>query len=202
MEASRIASVSAAVLVGFPASGRVDPTSARCDAIALATRMVPIFEETLWVGDPPPAGLRVRHVACREDRRDPVAGLATAIEAARGDRVIVVGEGDPTVSAELLLAFVAWPESPIVMISDGVGGEPLPAIYRRDLLVDRARAALARVDSFATRERFLAGVEIAVVPRDRLGLGGSPSALFEVVVPEDSSVPEENVPDDGSRRRG
>lgn len=140
--------------------------------------MAQIFEDTLWVGDAPPAALPVRHVFCREDRRHFVTGVAAAIEAASGDRVIVVGEGDEMASAELLLSLVAWPEAAIVMPSDPAGVHSLPVIYRRDDLLARAREALARPASFASFESFLVGLETVLVPLACLGLTGSPSPLF------------------------
>jgi len=94
--------------------------------------------------------------------------------------VIVVGEGDPTVSSELLLAFVAWPESAVVMMPDAAGGDPVPAIYRRDDLLIRAREVMASAESYASFESFVAGVEVAVVPSARLGLGDESSALSAI----------------------
>ena len=178
MEASRIANVSAAVLVGFGEQTPDATPDATRDAIGLAARMAQIFEDTLWVGDAPPEALPARHVYCREDRRDFVTGVAAAIAAAHGDRVIVVGEGDGMVSAELLLSLVAWPEAAIVMPSDSAGVNPLSVIYRRADLLSRAREALASPGSFPAYESFVAGLETVLVPLARLGLAGSPSPLF------------------------
>ena len=178
MEASRIASVSAAVLVGFAAPTAGATPDAKRDAIGLAARMAQLFEDTLWVGDAPPEALSARHVFCSEDHRDFVTGVAAAIEAASGERVIVVGEGSAMVSAELLLSLVAWPEAAIVRPSGLTGSSPSPVIYRREDLLARARAALASPGSFMSYERFSAGLESVLVPLARLGLAGSPSPLF------------------------
>ena len=194
-EASRIANVSAAVLVGFSgqgttkAQGRLGSAAVRGregatrDAIGLAARMARIFEDTLWVGDRPPECLSARAVFCPEDRRDFVAGVAAAIEAARGDRVIVVAGGDERASAELLLSLVAWPEAAIVMLSDPEGTGPCPMICRREDLMARARNVLVRTSAISSYASFLAGLDTALVPLARLGLADAPCALFA-----DSSV--------------
>ncbi len=182
MEASRIANVSAALLVGFVGTPMDVPRAGR--ARSLAALMARLFEDTLHVGDPASVGASSpvawsgRHVPCREDRRDGVSGVAAAIAAARGERVIVVGEGDPRVSAELLLALVAWPEATVVMPADAAGSSPLRAIYRRDDLLARARALLESADPPPSFEVFFAGLEIVQLPLARLGLTGLPASLF------------------------
>ena len=176
MEASRIANVSAALLVGFSGPPTDLPRAGR--ARSLAGLMALLFEDTLQVGDPLPAAASGRHVPGREDRRDAVTGIAAAIAAAHGERVIVVGEGDPLVSAELLLALVAWPEAAVVMPADATGSSPLRAIYRRDDLLARARAVLEGADPPPSFETFVAGLEIVRIPLPRLGLAGLPAPLF------------------------
>ena len=108
------------------------------------------------------AARSVRHVPCRKDRRDVVTGVAAAIAAARGERVIVVGEGDPWVTAELLLALVAWPEAAVVMPADAAriesaaGDLPLrrPARPRSCRARERRSAALgSRASSPGSRSR-------------------------------------------------
>jgi hypothetical protein len=182
MEASRIANVSAALLIGFDGTRMEGLRSGR--ARSLAALMAQLFEDTLQVGDPasvgesPPAALSGRRVPCRRDRRDVVTGVAAAIAAARGERVIVVGEGDPWGTAELLLALVAWPEVAVVMPADEAGSSPQRAIYRCDDLRARARAVLESADPPPSVEIFFAGLEVTHVPLARLGLARPPHPLF------------------------
>lgn len=182
MEASRIANVSAALLVGFAGRPMADPRAGH--ARSLAALMARLFEDTFEVGDAAPVGDRTdsapsgRRVPCRGDRRDVISGVAAAIEAARGERVIVVGDADPGVTAELLLALVAWPETAVVMPVDAAGSSPLRAIYRCDDLRARARAVLESADPPPSVDTFLAGLEVAQVPFARLGLAGAPIPLF------------------------
>lgn len=173
MGASRISNVSAAV-VATGTSRTASP----------APLLVQLFEDTLWVGDVPPGELAVRHVPCPGPRGDGVTGLAAAVVAAEGERVIVVGEGDPTASAELLLALVAWPEAAIVLPRSGGSGDArgsgrVPTgIYRREDLRVRAEALLASGTPVPDFESFVAGLEVVHVPVARLGLSDAPIPLF------------------------
>lgn len=171
MAASRIANVTAAVLVGLGQGAR--------SSSELADRMAALFEDTLWIGDPPPDGAPGRFVSVASAQRDPVAGVAAAIEAARGERVIVVAEVQSArVGAELLLALVAWPERAVVMVVEAEKSIPVCAIYRREDLLERARKLLASPSSPTSLETFLSGLEVERVTLARLGLGGGPHPLF------------------------
>jgi hypothetical protein len=173
MGASRIANVSAAVLAtGASRTASPGPLLAQ------------LFEDTLWVGDVLPAALAARHVPRPGPSGVGVAGLSAAIVAAEGERVIVVGEGDPLASAELLLALVAWPEAAIVLPAfeasgdaRGRGGVPI-GIYRREDLRARAEAMLASGASDSDFEAFVAGLEVVRVPVARFGLSDAPIPLF------------------------
>jgi hypothetical protein len=173
MGASRIANVSAAVLAtGTSRTASPGPLLAQ------------LFEDTLWVGDVLPAALAARLVPRPGPGGAGLAGLAAAVVAAAGERVLVVGEGDPLASAELLLALVAWPEAAIVLPTveaagdaRGRGGVPI-GIYRREDLLARAEAMLASGAPGSDFEAFVVGLEVVRVPLARLGLSDAPIPLF------------------------
>lgn len=167
MAASRIANVSAAVLASRGARNA-----------AWVPSLMRLFEDVFWVGDPPPGAGPVRSVAWPGAGRAEGAGLAAAIAAARGERVIVVGEGDPRTGAEVLLALVAWPEAAVVRPAPGPGGDPPTGIYRRADLLARAEAVLQGAAPAPTLEAFVEGLAVERVPIDRLGLADAPLALF------------------------
>lgn len=175
MAASRIANVTAAVLVG--AGRSASPTSARADA-ALADLMAALFDDTLWVGDPPPAGAPGRCVPLASADRDSIVGIAAAIEAARSERVIVFAAEQGRVGAELLLALVAWPERAVVSVVEGERLFPVCAIYRREDLLASARSVLASPSASISFETFLSGLEVERVTLARLGLDSGPHPLF------------------------
>lgn len=171
MVASRIANVTAAVLVGLGQGA--------CSSSELVDRMAALFEDTLWLDDRPPDGAPGRFVSVVGAQRDLVAGVAAAIEAARGERVIVVAAAESArVGAELLLALVAWPERAVVMVVEGERSLPVCAIYRREDLLASARNVLASPSSSTSLETFLSGLEVERVTLARLGLGGGPHPLF------------------------
>ncbi len=175
MGASRIANVTAAVLVG--AGRSASPTSVRADA-ALADQLAALFDDTLQVGGPPPAAAPGRFVPVAIEDRDSVVGVAAAIEAARSERVIVFAAGQGLVGAELLLALVAWPERAVVWVVEGGQALPVCAIYRREDLLASARSVLANPSVPTSFETFLSGLEVERVTLAQLGLDSSPHPLF------------------------
>ncbi len=97
--------------------------------------------------------------------------------------MIVVGDCEPRASAEALLALVAWPEKPIVLVVPDAPGLPAApsapfGIFRRDALAGRARAQLERGKDAPDLETFLAGLEIERVSLAQLGLSPSPNPPF------------------------
>jgi len=113
----RIATIAAALLVGG-ASSRMGRDKSRLEigGVANATRLARLlgglFEELLLVGGDPPDDAPGR---CVPDPEGPVCalrGLVAALEAARAPRVLVVATDLPLLTADLVLALVAWPESP------------------------------------------------------------------------------------------
>lgn len=184
MGASRIANVTAAWLGGFGAA-RSTPAAASTTAA--------LFEDTIWIGAEAPSeapepgsdatGARLRRVPFASGRRDFVSGLATAIVAARSERVVVMPDGATSAGAELALALVAWPEHTVVLVVDDAGaagsGASYCGIHRRADLLERSRAALDTARPVPSLAAFLSGLEVARVDLARLGLGERPLALFD-----------------------
>ncbi len=127
-----------------------DATRAGTDGIAAATRiarlLATLFEEVLWVGGDPPTDAPGRRVPDVEGPPCPLRGLTGALEAAGGERVLVVAGDLPRVTADLLLALFAWPEADAVVPRTGDGSHPLCAIYRREAVLPVARSRLAAGD--------------------------------------------------------
>lgn len=178
MEASRIANVSAAVLLGGAQAARSSRPAGAGDSADLPARL---FEQALRIGE---IGGEARLLGPGIEPEHPVDfvdGLAAAILAARGERVIVVGEGDPRASAEVLLALVAWPEKPVVLVEPESLGQPgAPShplgIFRRDALEERAHAR-ARAGAWSLAA-LLAGLEVERVSLAQLGLAPHPIPPF------------------------
>ncbi|MEE8507955.1 MAG: molybdenum cofactor guanylyltransferase [Myxococcota bacterium] len=147
----RIRGISAALLVGARSEKMAcDATRAGTDGIAAATRiarlLATLFEEVLWVGGDPPTDAPGRRVPDVEGPPCPLRGLTGALEAAGGERVLVVAGDLPRVTADLLLALFAWPEADAVVPRTGDGSHPLCAIYRREAVLPVARSRLAAGD--------------------------------------------------------
>lgn len=161
MDASRIANVTVAWLGG--------PGRARPNAVDVTASL---FEDTLWIGS---------------EARDFVSGLASAIVAARGERVVVMPVDAAAAGPELALALMAWPERAVVALADGADRSdeaPFCGIHRRADLLERARAALDEGSSVPSLAAWLAGLEVERVSLDKLGLGDrspAPSLAREVV---------------------
>jgi molybdopterin-guanine dinucleotide biosynthesis protein A len=188
-EDGRIATVAAALLVGG-ASSRMGRDKSRLEVggVANATRLArllgALFEELLLVGGEPPADAAGQRVADAEGPVCALRGLVAALEAARAPRVLVVATDLPLLTADLLLALVAWPEADAVVPLGAAGIQPLCALYRREALLSLARARLAagRLD--------LRGLLDAVAtsyfgPDDLARVDPSGHALTNVNTPED-----------------
>jgi molybdopterin-guanine dinucleotide biosynthesis protein A len=75
--------------------------------------------------------------------RSALRGIVSALAAASAERVLVLATDLPCVTPDLLLALVAWPEADVVVPRDAHGRHPLCALYRREPVLERARAHLA-----------------------------------------------------------
>ena len=139
----RFATVAAAVLAseetpGGPAD-RAERNAAR--DLGLAQRLAGLFEDVMWVGAAAPDGAPVRRVEATEGPGQ-LGSLASALCATAAERVLVLSDGLPRPSSDLLLALVAWPESDVVAPRP-VAGAPLLGLYRRTSSLDCARRLLA-----------------------------------------------------------
>jgi len=82
-----------------------------------------------WVADPPGADCALR-------------GLVGALAAARLPQVLVLAVDLPKLRPELLLALLAYPEADAVVPRTGDRTHPLCALYRREPVLEVARARL------------------------------------------------------------
>jgi molybdopterin-guanine dinucleotide biosynthesis protein A len=186
---SRIANVSAALLLGG-ASQRMGRDKALLPlgdgpaATRLARLLAELFEDVLLVGGEPPADAPGRRVADEAGPRCALRGVASALAAAREERVLVLATDLMEMTPDLLLALSAFPEADAVVPRAGGFAQPLCAIYRRAPALAAARACLAReklalmalLDALDTR--WLEGDDLAALdPHGR--------ALANVNSPED-----------------
>ncbi len=142
----RIANIAGAVLTGGASWMGSDKAHMEIGGEPAATRMASlletIFEDVILAGGDPPASAPGRRVPDPEGPTCALRGLVTALEATRVDRVLVLATDLPFVSAELLLALVAWPEADVVAPRVGGHAHPLCALYRRDPVLSVAREQL------------------------------------------------------------
>jgi len=176
----RLANVCGALLLGGD-SQRMGQDKAEIEwqGDPLATRVARLldtfFEETLLVGGSAPPGAPGRIVrdeddaACRAAPHCALRGLVAALAAAQTERIVVLATDMPLVTPELLLALTAWPEADAVVPRTADGAHPLCAIYRRDSVLEIARANLSR-GRLALREllgaidtEYLEGDDLAAV---------------------------------------
>jgi molybdopterin-guanine dinucleotide biosynthesis protein A len=143
-----LADISAVLLAGG-ASSRMGRDKAHLEyggetAAARTARLLSgLFQEVLIVGGDPPAAAAGRRVVDVEGPQCALRGLVSALAAASGDRVLVVATDLPFVTADLLLALVAWPEADAVVPRAGGRLHPLCAIYRRAPVLAASRPRLA-----------------------------------------------------------
>jgi molybdopterin-guanine dinucleotide biosynthesis protein A len=147
----RLGNVSAALLLGGLSRrmGR-DKAHLALAGVSFATRIAELldrlYDEVLLVGGTPPSDAPGRPVPDMENlAASPCAlrGLVTALAESRAERVQVVATDLPLVTADLLLALMAWPESQVVLPRDRWGIHPLCAVYQREPVLAAARTRLA-----------------------------------------------------------
>ena len=143
-----------------------------------------LFEDVLLVGGSPPPDAPGRRVPDVDGPRCALRGLVSALAAAAAPRVLVVATDLPLLTADLVLALVAWPEADAVVPRTPDGAHPLCALYARDAVLPVARANLAAgrlaisgvLASVATA--WLEGPDLAQIDPDG-------RALFNANRPED-----------------
>jgi molybdopterin-guanine dinucleotide biosynthesis protein A len=186
----RLANVAAALLVGG-ASTRMGrdkaamPIRGEAAATRLARRLEALCEELLLVGGEPPEGAPGRRVPDLPGPRCALRGLASALAAARAERVLVLATDLPLVGDALLLGLLAWPEADAVVASDAEGPQPLCAVYRRERALAVAQRRLADGRDLALRG-LLAELETRVLPADvQRTLDPDGTALTNVNTPDE-----------------
>src|SRR5262245_57529654 len=176
-----LANVSAALLLGG-ASERMGSDKALLEiegapaAERLAGRLASLCEDVLLVGGTPPPGAAGRRVRDPEGPRSALRGVVAALEAARGEHVLVLATDLFGVTEELLLALVAAPEADVVAPRTERGPEPLCALYRREPALREARARLA-AGRLALHE-LLAVLRVSWLEGDDLAALGPPERLL------------------------
>ena len=148
---ARLATCSAALLTGGSGTrlGR-DKSHVPLAGVAAATRMAGrlarIFEEVLLVGGAPPDDTLGRRVPDPPGPACALRGVLGALEAARGERVLVLATDLPLVSDALLLALVAWPEADAVVPRAREGRHALCALLSRERVRPVVKRRLAAGD--------------------------------------------------------
>jgi molybdopterin-guanine dinucleotide biosynthesis protein A len=145
---SRLAGISAALLTGGSGTrlgrdkSRV-PLGGVASATRIGSRLARIFDEVLLVGGEPPDDTPGRRVPDPPGPACALRGVLGALEAARGERVLVLATDLPLVSDALLLALVAWPEADAVAPRTGEGRHALCALLSRERVRPVAQRRLA-----------------------------------------------------------
>ena len=163
--------------------------------IPLATRIAALlsrlFEEVLLVGGSPPEDAPGRRVPDPDAPRCALRGLVAALESSTCERVLVVATDLPLLTADLLLALVAWPESDAVVPRSRDAAHPLCAVYRRSVAAEaRARLEAGRL---TIRDLLDAVDTLYLDPADLAGVDPGGIALIDVNTPEDRERAEKLV---------
>jgi molybdopterin-guanine dinucleotide biosynthesis protein A len=188
-DSGRFRTVAGAVLTGG-VSARMGSDKARLavggvpSATRVASALAALCEDVVLVGGDPPPDAAGRRVPDGPGPRCALRGLVAALDAPRAERVLVVATDLPFVTADLLLALVAWPEADAVVPRSPDGAHPLCALYRREPVLAVARRHLAeeRLALHALLEaietRYFDGADLAAVDPDG-------RALTNLNTPED-----------------
>ncbi|MFQ5416529.1 MAG: molybdenum cofactor guanylyltransferase [Myxococcota bacterium] len=143
-----------------------------------------LFSEVLIVGGAPPATVHGRVVADEDGPQCALRGLVTALAASSRERVMVLATDIPLVSADLLLALVAWPEADAIVPEAEGRLHPLCGLYRREVVLAAARPRL--VDRRLALRGLLDEVEtVTFGGRDLAEVDPDGVALINVNAPED-----------------
>lgn len=185
----RLANVAAALLVGGSSSrmGR-DKAALPLGGVPMATRLASLldryFEELWLVGGDPPADAPGRRIGDVAGPRCALRGVVTALAHASAERVLIVATDLPLLSADLVLALVAWPEADAVLARDDRGPQPLCGVYRREPALRAARERLA--GERLALAGWLDALSLAVLPEDvQRSLDPDGRALANLNAPDD-----------------
>ncbi len=162
----QLANVSAALIV--PAGARASSEIAlMVDRLKLLERL---FEDVVIIGEQVPFGTCGRVIErAHTTAQSTLSDLASALEAAREQRVLVLRADLSRVTADLVLGLTAWPEHVCVVPRIDGALEPLCALYQKETALRAARreieqegASLARLlDEFECG--ILDGSDLAVL---------------------------------------
>ena len=152
-------------------------------AVRLAGLLSECFEEVLLVGGDPPAAAPGRRVPDPAGTGSALRGIVGALEAAGNPWVAVVATDLPALTADLLLGLVAssGTEADVVMPRTD-RPEPLCALYRRETVLSRAQAQLARGE--LAIKRMLGDLDVVWIEGADLARVDGASALTNVNTPE------------------
>jgi molybdopterin-guanine dinucleotide biosynthesis protein A len=143
----RIALTGAVLLGGASSRMGRDKAALPVAGVAAATRIARLLEalcdEVLLVGGTAPPDAPGRAVADPEGPRCALRGLVGALEAGRGERVLVVATDLPLVTAAFLRGLADLPPAEAVVPRPGPLPQPLCAVYLRAPTLARAREHLA-----------------------------------------------------------
>jgi molybdopterin-guanine dinucleotide biosynthesis protein A len=114
----------------------------------------------------------------------PLRGLVSGLAASSCERVMVLATDLPLVTADLLLALVAWPEADAVVPEADGRLQPLCGLYRREVMLAAARPRLD--DGRLSLRGLLEDVEMVVLSeRDVAEVDPDGLALTNVNSPAD-----------------
>lgn len=191
-DGSRIANVSAALLLGG-ASTRMGSDKAHlavageAAATRLAKLLAALFEDVLLVGGDPPVAAPGRRVPDLAGPRCALRGIASALAAAREERVLVLATDLMAMTPDVLLGLTAYPEADAVVPRAGGFAQPLCALYRRTPALAAARECLGRE-------------KLALMALlDRLGVRWLEGEDLAALDPDGSALANVNTPDDYAR---
>jgi molybdopterin-guanine dinucleotide biosynthesis protein A len=180
-----------AVLLAGGASSRMGRDRAHLSfagqpaATRITSLLAGLFGEVLIAGGDPPESAVGRRVADQGEPQCALRGLVTALTAATRERVLVVATDLPLVTADLLLALVAWPEADAVVPSVNGRLQPLCALYRREPVLAVARSRLAAGGDLAVRGLLEEIDTVTLEAADVAQVDPDGTALFNVNTPED-----------------
>jgi molybdopterin-guanine dinucleotide biosynthesis protein A len=185
----RVAGLSGAVLLGGASSrmGR-DKAALAVAGVAGATRIAlaldALCDEVLLVGGTPPADAKGRAVADPAGPRCALRGLVAALEAARGERVLVVATDLPLLTDVFLRGLATAAGADAVVPRPASKAQPLCAVYRRLPVLARAREQLAAGE--LALHGLLDTLRVTWIEGERLrALDPAGTALLNVNTPED-----------------